>query len=126
MRPVEILALLVAAFISIKLLVVIVRPKSWLSVVKTIYARPVLTMAFALIAAAVILKYLLRELSIIQIFAAMSFMMALMVIGVAAQGKEIIGVAEKILQQGNVIKKAWLCILIWICLVAWVFYALLA
>lgn len=125
MRPVEILALLVAALVAIKLFVIIVRPKSWLRVVKTIYARPVLTMALALAAAAVILKYLLRELSIIQIFAAMSFMMALMVIGIAAQGKEIIGVAEKLLQDKNVIKKAWLSIIVWISLIAWVFYALL-
>jgi len=124
MTPIKILALLVAVIVAIKLLIILVQPKSWLSVVKKVYAKPVLTMILALVAAGIILKYLLVELTIIQIFAVMSFMMALMAIGVAAYGKEIIDLAEKLLQDRNVIKKAWLSIVVWIILIVWVFLAL--
>ncbi len=124
MTPVKILALLVAVLGAVKLLVILTRPKSWLPAVKTVYAKPVLTMILALAAAGIILKYLLMELTIIQIFAAMSFMMALMAMGIAAYGKEITDFAEKLLQDKNVIKKAWLSIIVWIVLIVWVFCAI--
>ncbi|MDD2689853.1 MAG: hypothetical protein PHT41_06870 [Candidatus Omnitrophica bacterium] len=124
MTPVKILALLVAVLVTVKLLVVLMQPKSWLPVVKKIYKRPVLTTILALAASVVILKCLLTELTIIQIFATMSFMMSLMIIGIAVHGKEIISLAEKYLQDKNIIKKAWLPIIIWVILTVWVFYAL--
>jgi len=124
MTPVKILALLVAVLGAVKLVVVFVRPKAWLPVVKTVYGKPLVTTIVALAAAAVILKYLLTELTIIQIFAVMSFMMALMAVGVAAYGKEVVELAEKVLQEGNSIKRAGLSIGVWVVLIVWVLYAL--
>jgi len=79
-------------------------------------------MGLGLIAAVVILQFLLKELTIIQIFAAMPFMMALMMIQFAAFGKEIVELSDKFFEDRSIIKKAWIAITIWIVLMGWVLY----
>lgn len=79
-------------------------------------------MGLGLIAAVVILQFLLKELTIIQIFAAMTFMMALMMIQFAAFGKEIVELSDKFFEDRSIIKKAWIAITIWIVLMGWVLY----
>ena len=54
------------------------------------YSKPMVTTVLALIVAIVILRILLQELTIVQVFAAMTFMMALMMVQFASYGKEII------------------------------------
>lgn len=80
----------------------------------------------ALLLAAVVLKYLLAELTIVQIFAVMSFMAFLMVIGVAFYAKETTTMINKLLKDRNVLKKGRLAITIWTVLMIWVLYELLA
>ena len=123
LTSIEIFALIVAIAVAIKILVLLTQPKSWLSVVKTVFAKPVLAMVVELILASVILYYLLAELNIVQIFAVMLFFSLLMTISFTTYSKETISWARKMLNK-NVIKKAWLAILIWVILIVWVLYAL--
>ena len=122
MTPVKVLALIVASLVAIKLVIIFIQPKSWLPVVKTCYGKPIITIPIALIAAGVILMYLLAELTIIQIFAVMAFMMALMAAGVASYGKEIVELSEKLLQDKVALRKAWVSIVAWLVLTVWGFY----
>ena len=48
MRPVEIIALFFASFGLIKLIVIYIDPKSWISFVKKIYSKPVFTIPISL------------------------------------------------------------------------------
>ncbi len=120
MRPVELLAFLVAAFGMIKLIVVMTQPQGWISFVKKFYAYPRLTMAVSLLAALIILKILLVELTIVQIFAAMAFMMALIATGLAAFAKEILDFSQTILKKKNFLSRAWPLVSAWTVLIIWV------
>ncbi len=125
MTTIEIMALIVASLVGIKLLVILINPKSWMVVIRTVYAKPTLTILIALALGAVTLNNLLKELTIVQIFGAILFLMFLMVIGFAVYSKETVTWAERFLEDKSVVKKAWLAIVIWVALVIWVFYALL-
>lgn len=122
MSPLKILALFFIIFALVKLLVICARPEAWKSFIKKIYAKPAYTSIIALIAAAVILRYLLQELTMVQIFASMTFMMALMMVQFAALGNEVIELADKFLKDRNIIKKMWLSLSVWIVLMVWVLY----
>lgn len=127
MTPIEIIALIVAIVAAIKIIVVLIKPKAWLnSVVKPVYSKPTLTMLVSLILAVLVLYYLLMELNIIQIFAVMAFLALIMALSFAAYFREIVGLAEKMLRDNHVIKRAWLAILIWIILICWTLYVLFA
>lgn len=126
MSPLKIIALFFVIFGLVKLLVVWVKPEAWKSFIKKIYTKPILTSSLALIAAIVILSYLLQELTIIQIFACMTFMMALMMIQFAALGNEIMELSDRFLKDRNIIKKMWLSLLIWIILMVWVLFEVFA
>ena len=124
MRPVEIIAFLMAALGLVKLVTVVTKPKAWLTVVKKYYANPQGTAAGGAIAALIILYFLLKEISIVQIFAAMAFMMALMTVGMAFFSPELLEFSEKMLKQKKVINRTWPAIIIWIVLIAWVLMAI--
>ena len=126
MTPVKSLALFVAVLAGVKLVVIFIKPESWIGVVKKAYAKPIYTIPIALTLALVILSYLLEEMTIVQIFAVMSFLMAIMMVGVASYGSEIIEFSEKLLKDRNAIKKAWLSIAVWILLIVWVLYEIFA
>lgn len=124
MTPIETMALLVALLAAIKLVVILINPKTWLGVVKKIYVNPILTTLVALVLAIVTLNYLLKELTLVQIFAAMLFFMFLMLLGFAAYSEDMLVFADKLLKNKTTIKKAWLAILVWIILIIWVLKAL--
>lgn len=70
MRPVEVMALLVAASAIIKLVVILVSPKSWLNTIpKRVLRHTTLATLLSLALAVVILIFLLKEITIVQIFA---------------------------------------------------------
>lgn len=124
MTSIEIMALIVAVLAAIKLLVILINPKSWMAVVKAVYGNPAATTIISLILAGLALKYLLVELTIVQIFAVMLFFMFLMAIGFSAYSKDALTWANRLLADRNAMKKSLLPILIWLVLVVWVFYAL--
>ena len=124
MTPVKVIALVFIVFALVKLLVIWIKPKSWKAFVKKIYAKPIYTKIAALILALVILRYLLQELTIVQIFAAMTFMMALMMLQFASFSKEILELSDQFLKDRKILKKVWLSLSIWIILMGWALYEL--
>jgi len=120
MPPIKIIALVFVVFALLKLVVILINPLSWKPVIKACYSRPQYTQLIALIVGIIILHFLLKELTIVQIFASMTFMMALMMVQFAAYGKELINFTDKFFEDRNVLKKAWFSIMIWILLMIWV------
>lgn len=116
---IEIFALVVAVFAGAKLIVILVKPRSWMNFAKTVWKNPMITMIVSLILAAVVLYYLLQELTIIHIFAVMLFLMLLAAVSMAAYSAEMFAMADKLLKNKAVVKKAWLSILVWAILVLW-------
>ena len=64
--------------------------------------------------------------TIVHIFAVILFIMPLMLLSFAAYSKGFLGMASKLLNNKDAIKKAWLAILVWIVLMIWVLYVLFA
>lgn len=123
MTPIQIMALILAVFGGIKILVLLMNPKSWLSFVKTIYKNPGIATIVGLIIAGASLWYLLKYMTIVHVFAAMLFTSALMMVGFMAYPKEMMTLAEKVLDK-NCLKKGRLITIIWIVLLVWVIYAI--
>ncbi len=121
MTPIEIFALIVVAIAFIKIVVMLIKAKAWMAVVKAVYAIPVLTAVISLIVGAVILYYLLmvEQLTIVQIFGVILFMMPLLALSFAMSGKETTQFATKALK-GKILRKYWLPLIIWLALMVWV------
>lgn len=126
MTPIQIMALIVALLGAIKMLVIIVDPKIWLKkVVKPIYGNPMFASLIGLIIAGVSLYYLIKVMTIVDIFAVMLFFMGIMLMSFAVMAKEMTALADKVLKKGC-LAKFWLPTIVWILLLIWVFYALFA
>ena len=126
MTPVEILALILAVLVAVKILVILVSPKSWFKIVKSVYSIPVLTMIICVILAGVVLYYLIQALTIVEIFAATLFMVLVAGVTIASYHKELVPAAMKLLKDRKILVKAILPLLIWVALVVWVLYSLFA
>lgn len=118
-NAVEIIALIFAVLVIVKLLVVSFSPKSWLALAKSLYKTPMVLFIVELILAAVVFYYLLIELTVVQIFAAVTLGALLTGMSFAIYGKETIAWGTKLLDS-NTPKKIWLPILIWLALAVWV------
>lgn len=119
MEIIEIFALIVLVAIAIKILVVLISPKSWLIFAGKIWKLPILTMVVSLVLAGIVFYYLIQEISIVQIFAVMLFIALITAATMAVYVKEFLPFAQKLLKDRNFLKRAWLPILIWIVLLIW-------
>ncbi|MEX0920117.1 MAG: hypothetical protein WDZ69_00870 [Candidatus Pacearchaeota archaeon] len=123
--PVEIIALVFAVIVALKLIVLSIRPMAWYdSVAKKFLGHNELKTVFSVILGAIILYYLLTELTIVQVFAAFAFVWVLMVIWFQTYSKEIGVFVKKAYQDKNMIKRNWLSLIIWAALVVWVLWVL--
>lgn len=120
MTPIEIIALIIIIISAIKIIVILVNPKSWADVVKKIWVNPMVTSIIALILAAIVLYYLvwIEGITIVQIFAVIAFVVLLMAVGIGTYAKEVISMSTRMLKKG-VLKRAWFYTLIWIVLMVW-------
>jgi hypothetical protein len=125
MTPIQIMALVFAIIAAIKIVIILVQPKTWTGVVNAVYGNKAITMIVSLILAVILLNFLLAELTIVQIFAVMLFMSPLLALGVTAYNKELMTFGKKMLRDRKIVKKAWLSIVVWIVLIIWVLYTLL-
>tara|TARA_Y100000310_G_scaffold76668_1_gene73169 strand:- start:1344 stop:1733 length:390 start_codon:yes stop_codon:yes gene_type:complete len=119
--PVELIALIVAVGILVKLVLFLaVGGKKWSSLVEKVYGgRTGLLAVVYLILALVVLKYLLLELSIVQIVAAMAFCALLMGVAFAAFGKDTVAFSKRVLRR-PLPGWVWVSSLIWLVLAVWV------
>lgn len=119
MEIIEIFALIVLVAIAIKMLVILISPKSWLSFAGKIWKLPILVMVVSLILAGVVFYYLIQEINLVQIFAVMLFIALISAATMAVYAKEFLAVAQKIVKDRSFLKRAWLPILIWVILAIW-------
>ncbi len=119
LSSVEIIALVVTLLVIVKIIFLVFSPRTWLSMVSKIYSRPKLISLIALIIAAFVLNFLLKEVSITQVFAVTAFISLIIISGIAFFARDIIKLKESIISR-NYAKKYWWYILIWLLLAVWV------
>jgi|SRR3989344_7237288 len=122
--PLEIIAFVFALLVIIKIIFIIINKQAWYkSVAKPIYDNIKASGFIFTILAVIIFYFLIRELTITQIFAALAFSSLLIALGLL-QWKDI----------GSLVKKAysqkfniwtWLYIIVFLILVLWVLYEIL-
>ncbi len=117
---VEIIALVLIVIATIKMLVLVVKPQSWMNFAKWIYKRPPVTKFVGAILAGVILYYLINSgMTIVQILAVSAFMAMLFLIGLAEDIRPFIKKYESQIKAGKMWKKHWFYTLIWIAILVW-------
>ncbi len=118
--PVETIALIIIVVAAIKIFVLLMKPMAWMNFAKKIYlTNPKLTQVIYLVLAAIVLYYLLQEMTIVQILAVAAFMSLLIGVGLMPIMGDLFKKYEGIIKRGNMWKDSWLYTLIWIILLAW-------
>jgi hypothetical protein len=123
MTPIEWFALIVVVLMFVKGIVVLINPKAWIRFAKGLWKTPWLTGLISFVLAAVVLFYLLLELTIVEVFAVMLFVMLLGAVGVATYMKEFMSLADKISKR-KVLSRSWFYWVIWLVLALWVVWVL--
>ena len=119
METIAVFALIISLLALIKILVILVKPRAWYNLVKKVWSAPNIVMIICLILAAIVFYYLIQELSIVQIMAAVLFIALLYAMTFAIYSKEVVVLARKMLNDRKFMRKAWLPIIIWVILVLW-------
>jgi len=120
--PIEWIVTIFAVIGLIKLFVIMVSRKSWWGLTKGVYGNPGITGFVSLVLAAVVLWFLLQELTIVQIIAAGVFMVLLMGFAFMTHAKELMTLAKKMIYGKKFSGGLWLYILIWVVLLLWALY----
>ena len=123
---VQITVLLLAILVVIKFLVLAIKPKAWLNLVKSLYGNPLITGLVEVILAAVLFYYLLMQITIVQIMAAVALGALLTALSFAIFGKEMLPFASKLIRNKRILWSpgAWVVWLIWLVLIGWALYVL--
>ena len=116
---VEWFVLVFAILVLVKLVIVSFNPKTWLKVAKSIYKNSAVLFVVELILAAILFYYLLMDLTIVQIFAAITLGALLTGMTFAIYHKETLDWGSKLLKGKTLLNRAWLPVLIWLALAIW-------
>lgn len=118
---IQTIALIIAVVTLVKLVVLAIKPKAWLSIVKPLYSKPIILMVVALILSGIILNYLLAAgITITQIFAVFALMAMLMLLSLAVYTKEILALGNKMLKDRSFLRRGWVALVVWAILSIWV------
>lgn len=122
----QIAVLLLAILVVIKFLVLAIKPKAWLNLAKSIYGNPLIAGLVEVILGAVLLYYLLMQLTIVQIMAAVTLGALLTALSFTIYGKDLIPFASKLIRNKRVLwsPRAWFVWLIWLVLIGWAVYTI--
>jgi len=120
MAALETIVLILAAITTIKISILLIKPKVWMNFDKWIIGGNWFTGVIFLLLAALIFYYLIQELTIVQILAVTFFASMLIGVSYAIVGKEMIKVYEKHMKtKGLWSNGMWFYTLLWLVLIAW-------
>ncbi len=120
MTPVEIIALILVIVGAIKIIALLVKPSAWANTAGKLWRDSSVFTVVALIICLVVLRYLLTELTIVQIFAVFGFVAPFYWIALAPYRKELFELVTRDLSVSSVVRKSWLTLIIWLVLMIWV------
>jgi hypothetical protein len=121
---IEIIAGVFAVVALIKIFTIIINKKIWFNyIVKPIYGNPSTSSVVFGILSLVILYYLLKELTVTQIFATVAFSSMLIVFGLLTFAKDLMPSLTKIYKEKFNLS-AWVQTIFWMILSAWVLYGI--
>jgi hypothetical protein len=121
--PLETIVFIFIAIALIKIVVILLNKKSWLSVSQKVYKNSKASGPISLILAAIVFYYILQELTIIQIMAVVTFTTLLIAFAFLSYSKDLHQIGKKILSK-KFTPGMIFYILIWLALILWALYEL--
>jgi len=127
MTPIEILAIIIAVFILLKLSIITINPKFWMKIAEAALSNYTITTITYLLLAVVVGYYIFNSLNIVQVAAVMLFTSLLIGLGFIPYSEIILKAAkERLGTRRDMFRKAWLSIVIWAGIAIWVLYSVFA
>ncbi|NIO08317.1 MAG: hypothetical protein GTO40_10030 [Deltaproteobacteria bacterium] len=118
MTSIEVLATIFAILVLVKLAFIRSKPAAWMTMVRTLFLNPTLTMTVYVILALVVGYFLFSSMTIVQVGAVMLFVSLVSGIGLAPYSQLIVKMAQEIIDEG--LSKAWLSMLLWTVISVWI------
>ncbi len=112
-------ALILALFVLAKCVTILVSGKIWMKFARGVWKSPRIVGISAAILSLIVLYSLLKELTIVQIFAVMLFVFLISAATIAPYSKEFLSFGEKLLAK-KAVKNYWPELIVWIVLALWV------
>ncbi len=128
MTALEIIATIFALLVLIKLVVVLINPQLWMKkVAEPLLGNPRLATAVYAVLAIVVGYYVFANLNIVDVAAVMLFTALVMGVGMMPYSKELLKIAEEMsMTRSDLLRNAWLSIVIWGVIALWVLTSVLA
>lgn len=128
MTALEIIATIFATLILVKLVVVLMDPRVWIDkVAKPLLGNPPMATAVYAILAVVVGYYVFATLNIVDVAAVMAFTALVMGVGMIPYAKTLLKAAEEMSgTRSDLLRNAWLPILVWGGIALWVLASVLA
>ena len=128
MTALEIIATIFAIFVLVKIVVVLIDPQIWMKkVAEPLLGNPRLATAVYLVLAIVVGYYVFASLHIVDVAAVMLFTALVMGVGMMPYSKALLKIAREMsATRSDLLRNAWLPIVIWTVIALWVLTSVLA
>lgn len=123
MSPIEIMALVFALMLLIKIIIVVLNPKALVKTGNAFLGKEGITKFAFLVLTIITGYYLLQKLTIVEVGAAMLFTTFLMAITFFTYWSIMVQVRKKVAKEG--VGKAWLSLILWTAVALWILYTIL-
>jgi hypothetical protein len=124
MTPIEILAVIFAALVLVKLLFIAVDPKIWMKGVESILNNYVFTTVVYVLLALITGYIIFKSLNIVQVAAVMLFTSLIIGLTMIPYSKEFLALGKELAStRSQIFRRAWLAIVIWAGIAVWTLYA---
>ena len=123
--PLEIITVVFAVIVLIKLVIVSFNPKSWIdNIAVPIYKNPSTSSVVMTLVAALIFYYLLAELTIVQIYAVIAFTSMLIGVSFMHYSKDMLTLVKHVSKR-KIEGSMWILMVFWFLVSVWAIWAVL-
>ncbi len=128
MTALEVIATILAILVLVKVSVVLVNPGLWMKkVAEPLFGNPALATAVYAGLAIVVGYFVFASLTIVEVAAVMAFTALLMGLGMLPYAKPMLKIAEEMAaNRSELLRNAWLPIVIWVGISLWVLSSVFA
>ena len=127
MSMIELLAVIFALFILLKISIVLINPNGWFKIADALLRNTLLMTIIYLVLAVIVGYYIFRTFSIVQVVAVMLFTSLLMGIAIIPFSETMLSIRQELLgSRRDILRKIWLTLFIWIVIAVWTLYEVLA
>ncbi|MEK6918780.1 MAG: hypothetical protein AABW73_01950 [Nanoarchaeota archaeon] len=116
---VEVVAIVLSVLVLIKVLFLFTAPKPWFNLTKPLFSYPKIVSWLAFILSLVVLSFLLREITITQIFVSGMFLFLLFIAGMHLFNKELVTFRESLINNLRT-RDYWWYLVLWVIIAVWV------